>query len=390
MWDITTQQFVRDSVSGLYEQEFAFYQVLNTEKTVIDTRSGDDEVHGDPGYKFAGTDSEYGIAPGDFAQRALIGALEIHGGPGNDRLFGGAQNDVIFGDAGSDFIVGGEGNDRLEGGDGDDILAGDGSTPPSDLSTTPSDRFEFNTVNGATGRNDDFRYAGDIGVVGANTLIDGLTFNQGDTGDWYLIKTPAALKNFGAANLAYLSAEMSATLAKNMIQVTFEKAPTPAFDSTKHLFLFAAEKVGNRIEPVARFTGVPQYYLLHVVNPQALAAQGTGSLSTPAAGRYTLKFSSATGGTIDVPPSSSNFGIDSDDLSDQPAVIPLGDINGDGFADFIGAVQDSRTTGQSLARVYFGSASTTNFVFTSSSTNASRPGHHPASHLLASGQFHQR
>ena len=45
VWDITTQQFVRDSVSGLYEQEFAFYQVLNTEKTVIDTRSGDDEVH---------------------------------------------------------------------------------------------------------------------------------------------------------------------------------------------------------------------------------------------------------------------------------------------------------------------------------------------------------
>ena len=125
-----------------------------------------------------------------------------------------------------------------------------------------------------------------LGVVGANTLIDGLTFNQGDTGDWFLIKTPAALKNFGAANLAYLSAGMSATLAKNMIQVTFEKAPTPAFDSTKHLFLFAAEKVGNRIEPCGPIrTGVPQYYLLHVVNPQALAAQGTGSLSTPSAGR---------------------------------------------------------------------------------------------------------
>ena len=39
---------------------------LGIEKTVINTRAGDDEVHADPGYKFPGTESEYGIAPGDF------------------------------------------------------------------------------------------------------------------------------------------------------------------------------------------------------------------------------------------------------------------------------------------------------------------------------------
>jgi hypothetical protein len=40
-------------------------------------------------------------------------------------------------------------------------------------------------------------------------------------------------------------------------------------------------------------------------------------------------------------------------LQDRPVMIPLGDINGDGYQDFIGAVRDNGS--QSLAYVYFGS-----------------------------------
>ena len=53
------------------------------------------------------------------------------------------------------------------------------------------------------------------------------------------------------------------------------------------------------------------------------------------------------------------------DPSYRPAAIPLGDINGDGFADYIAAVKDNLSgTGFSYARVVFGSATGTNLGFT--------------------------
>ena len=61
-----------------------------------------DEFHGDPEYKFRGTNSEWGIDPGDYEQRALISNLEIFGGDGNDSLDGGAGNDELYGDDGDD------------------------------------------------------------------------------------------------------------------------------------------------------------------------------------------------------------------------------------------------------------------------------------------------
>ncbi|MBI4579875.1 MAG: hypothetical protein HY718_09245, partial [Planctomycetes bacterium] len=140
-WDVANQVFLRQAGQGdpstrPYVQEFAFYQVLNMERTVIDTRAGDDEVHGNPAYVFPFTESEYGIVPGDFEQGGTIGALEIRGGDGNDRLLGGALNDVIDGGSGLDFILGGEGDDTITGGDGNDLVAGDGSAPlPLDLTT---------------------------------------------------------------------------------------------------------------------------------------------------------------------------------------------------------------------------------------------------------------
>ena len=265
VWDVANQEFVRNQ-AGQFVQEFVFYQTKGVERTVIDTRAGDDEVHGNPGYMFPNTVETWGIAPGDFEQQALIAALEIRGGDGNDRLFGGALNDTISGGSGLDFILGGEGDDKISGGDGDDVLSGDGSAPlDGDLTATPPDDFEFATLpNGETGRNDEFQFAGDLGEITARTVIERLSLSIGDRGDWYIIKTPEAFKQFGSAGAAFLS--------RNMISVVFDQDATRnAFDRSRHLFLFAAEDTDpgevRAIQPVELFAGVPDFYLLHVVNP---------------------------------------------------------------------------------------------------------------------------
>ncbi|MEA1970765.1 MAG: immune inhibitor A, partial [Thermodesulfobacteriota bacterium] len=77
----------------------------------------------------------------------------------------------------------------------------------------------------------------------------------------------------------------------------------------------------------------------------------------PAMGRYKLVFSESLLGTaIDVAGDDADVQISIGDPSYRPAAIPLGDINGDGFDDYIAAVKDNLTgTGSSYARVVFGS-----------------------------------
>ena len=51
-------------------------------------------------------------------------AVDLVGGPGNDRLTGGRGNDGLTGGGGNDRLTGGRGNDRLTGGSGNDLLSG--------------------------------------------------------------------------------------------------------------------------------------------------------------------------------------------------------------------------------------------------------------------------
>ncbi|TLZ64979.1 MAG: calcium-binding protein, partial [Methanobacteriota archaeon] len=259
--------------SPVFAQQYAFYQTHSVEKTVIDTRAGDDEVHADPGFTFPNTVGTWGIEPGVSQQGGTLGALEIHGGDGNDRLYGGALDDVIDGGSGSDFIRGGDGSDKITGGEGDDLLIGDRPLAPTDRSATPPDRFEFVTHGGVNARNDSPFFASDptwnnpqqvndsvefarhLAPVVAGQTIDGLTFDLGDTGDWYVLKTPQALKQLGASRAALLT--------ESMIDVHFAAdAVDHTFDRTKHLFLFAARDTSPgealSIEPVELFEGVPK------------------------------------------------------------------------------------------------------------------------------------
>ena len=113
-----------DGGRPIFEQHYAFYQTNDIEKTVINTRGGDDIVRGDSEYQFPNVESEWGIDLGDFEQGGTISALEIYGGDGADRLFGTPLDDVIDGGAGADVIFGGSGNDQILGGSGNDLLFG--------------------------------------------------------------------------------------------------------------------------------------------------------------------------------------------------------------------------------------------------------------------------
>ncbi|GEM_PF-4277482 len=280
-WDIERQQFVTSSAGEdpcgggpLYEQTFAFYTAFDVDGMVIDTRSGDDEVHADPEFLIAC--SEWGIDPEDRPQRAMLAALEIHGGDGNDRLFGGAERDTITGGDGLDVIRGGAGDDRLDGGPGQDWIAGGANE-------VPPDRYEVTAVAGASATNDHVDFASFVDVDWSNLFrvqpqdvtVTGLSLHFGDEGDWYVLRTPDALKRYGAAQ--------AALLARDMIDVQFvdggsaDANSNPFFTGRTH-FLFAGQDTdtGERLAvvPVEQFAGVPDYYVLHVVNIGDFAVLG--------------------------------------------------------------------------------------------------------------------
>src|SRR5207248_2748708 len=130
---------------------------------------------------------------------------------------------------------------------GDDV-AGNVMTPP--------DRYESVVRHGTAGRNDDFNFASYIGPIAANQLIDNLNLNFGDNGDWYILNAPSASNRFGQTQTGWLTREM--------IDVTFGGV------NYNDYFLFAAQPVNPAdplsLVPIEQFTGVPSYYLLHVVN----------------------------------------------------------------------------------------------------------------------------
>lgn len=127
VWDIGQQKFLEDADNpDQYLREFLFYQTNSVEQTQIELGEGDDTFHADPGYQFPGSvgPEEWGIALGNFENRATAATLLINGGAGNDELFGGAVADTISGGPGDDIIFGSQGNDELLGGGGDDTIFG--------------------------------------------------------------------------------------------------------------------------------------------------------------------------------------------------------------------------------------------------------------------------
>ncbi|MEX0641054.1 MAG: hypothetical protein WD468_00055, partial [Pirellulales bacterium] len=367
------------SLNRRYEQNYIFYQARDIERTVIDTRAGNDVVHGSPEYKFPNYDSEWGIASGDFEQRGLISALDIRGGEGADQLYGGALADRIDGGAHNDFVFGGEGNDELHGGSGDDLIVGDDDVRP--------DRFESVSRGNEADTNDNVNFAALIDYAGPGTVFRDLSLHLGDEGDWYAVRTPEAFRRFGATQ--------SALVTREMIHVTFD-IPTedilfhdPAY-AGRNVLLFAAQNTAApgeplHVLPVEQFSGVPEFYLIHIVNVNRLV--GTEDVDQ-GMGTYTLGFTTPpiapsepiVGATIDIPATVADVHTNSTDLADRAVSIPLGDINDDGYDDFIAAIREdlgrledfnnltagehpAERLGPTLARVYFGSATPADAMF---------------------------
>lgn len=337
-------------------QHFAYYTAGDDiERTVFDTRAGNDVVRADAGYKFLRPDgsenidgSTWGLAEGDFQQGARIAALEIYGGAGSDILVGGPLADHIDGGPDRDFILGGLGDDDLVGGDGDDEIHGN---------FTPElpDRFEYVNSTGQSGRNDTAAFAAMLPGLSpdhpiAGTTLHALSIGSEDTGDWYILTTPYARAQFGGLQRTIVTADM--------VAVSDSGAPGAIFT----LDLFAAQDIdpasGMQIVVVEEPVGVPEYYLLHVTGPS---------------GPYSIHFTPEVGSAAHIPPGTADEVI-SGGLSDRGVVISLGDINNDGFDDLISSVDDHVGTGLDFiatigttlhpsdviratqARVYFGGA----------------------------------
>ncbi|MCA9181219.1 MAG: FG-GAP repeat protein, partial [Planctomycetales bacterium] len=282
----------------VYEQTYAYYEARNIEGTRIETRAGNDVVHADAEYRFSYADGsgrlteEWGIKRGNYQEGASIGALTIDGGDGNDQLFGGVLDDTILGGPGADYISGGDGNDQLDGGGDNDLIVGASSL-------VAPDRYEAFTGNVTSqigqeiGFNNNPLFASTLPALNFNaaTTIGDLTLSFGDPGDWYLLPAPYALNQWGVAERA--------VLATSDLQVRFvdsDAAPdataqtlfdNPSYWSGRNYSLFAAQLTDDqgtpRYLPVENYSGVPDYYLLHVNNVNSYGIRALDNRVVPTA-----------------------------------------------------------------------------------------------------------
>jgi ELWxxDGT repeat protein len=315
------------AAAPIYRQNYAFYRTQSVEHTVLDLRAGDDVVHANPEYKFPNTNSEWGIKRGNLEEGARLGGLTILGGAGADRLFGGEQDDTIDGGEGDDIVMGFGGSDRLTGGSGNDLISGSALLEP--------DRHEFGTSQGVRGRNDVSTYAAQLPAVRAGSIIDGLNFHLGDVGDWYAIEAPESLRAFGDRAASLLTSDMIEVVKTHLdVNGVWQEEPVKA-----QFFLFAAENTGTaespRLQPRGSFSGVPEHYLLHVVN------SFTPALPADTEASYRIRFKAPLGTSTAVDATDAERVLSSTTLGGQPVYVPLGDINGDRFEDAVVAVLDN-------------------------------------------------
>ncbi|HEY4633689.1 MAG TPA: PA14 domain-containing protein, partial [Candidatus Limnocylindrales bacterium] len=164
------------------------------------------------------------------------------------------------GGEGADVIFGGLGDDRLFGGPGRDLIVGNTIMEPDD--------FEFTSRAGVSDRNDLLTLAANLPPIRAGSTVSGLNIDLDDNGDWYIISAAEAMRRFGDATAT------SALLTRDMIEVREVVVSEGEFVPTgNHLqaFLFAAENIADpgqplQLVPRERFSGVPEFYLLHVTD----------------------------------------------------------------------------------------------------------------------------
>ena len=298
VWDIENQQFAADQFGNVLTQKLA-YETTRIEKAVFQTQRGADVIDA--------TDLSANSGP--------LPNVELFGGDGNDILLGGGGNDVLDGGDGDDVLQGREGNDTIRGGSGNDVLSGQGEN------TVLPDRFEQVTRAGTTDRNDQLATAAELIDVQSGSVFENLTFDPSDSTDWYIFRTPFAEYEFNGAARAFVSVD------DIVVEQIFDGQPTESLPFE----LFPANVDDNDAVSLLDDSNiVPEYYAIRIDKPM-----DTGEVA-----EYTLTFRDSIDDTVhakleetaQVMLPAGEFGL--------PSTIPLGDINGDNFPDFIAAIQD--------------------------------------------------
>jgi serralysin len=198
---------------------------------LIQTGDGNDTVYGGVGIDtIVGSDGKQYLKGGD-------GDDGIYGGAGDDTISGDADDDVLYGDAGNDRVYGGSGNDALFGGDGNNILSsgnGSDSLYGGDGAETLSGGSGDNLVE-AQGGDDRIRVGGGTNIVccgSGNDLVrggDGSNLIWGEAGDdvlrsgagndtiWGGAGADRMIGGDGADMFVYASVEESAVGARDVI-----------------------------------------------------------------------------------------------------------------------------------------------------------------------------
>ncbi len=311
-WDVENQVSGRDPQTGLLLQHYQFFELVSIENGIIETRAGNDMVRADTTYILNG--SQWGIGVNAVRRGATLIDLDIRGGDGDDLLVGGVGNDRIDGGAGNDQLIGGDGNDDLIGGDGDDFLEGNVSFVP--------DYYERVSRGGLTQSNDTAEFAADLGFVFPGQTISNLSFHSSgaDQSDWYVFPTPLADFELDGSREAWLTSQDISVL-------TTDGTPQ-ALEFSLHAVAFDGATVTIRDE----LAGVPDYYALQVRNNLNVATN------------YQIAIADPLRDSLHADPSIADDALAPADpltrLLSQPVVIPIGDINGDGYDDFISSVRD--------------------------------------------------
>jgi ELWxxDGT repeat protein len=135
----------------------------------------------------------------------------------------------------------------------------------------------------------------------------------------------------------------------------------------RNLYLYAAEVYDPQAElaliPVNQFDGTPEFYMLHVPNVRSFGFRAMDSVkvaSHAANAAFTLTVNgqtvSFTGGTtvqivdgdvgraVDIGAGEADIQTDSADPAARAALIPVGDLDGDGYMDFVASAHDEVAT----------------------------------------------
>ena len=136
-------------------------------------------------------------------------------------------------------------------------------------------------------------------------------------------------------------------MGEYFLQFVNEGTGTVSVDDVEGLLVSVGRNDQGRIILTREGDDFSSRSSIDVTNPNQLAIDALGLVDghstdslVDALGNYQISFSSSLGSTIDLPAEAASFGVDSVALAVQPVVIPIGDFNDDGFADFIAAVNE--------------------------------------------------